>query len=93
MLALARGLMSEPELLLLDEPTLGLAPQMCDLLFETIAGLRAQGLTILLAEQNVPRALELAATAYVVENGRIAVAGPARELAQDPRVQAAYLGQ
>jgi branched-chain amino acid transport system ATP-binding protein len=93
MLALARGLMSEPEILLLDEPTLGLAPVMCDLIFETIIALRDQGLTILLAEQNVPRALQLASTAYVVENGRIAVSGEARRLAEDPRVRAAFLGQ
>ena len=92
MLAIARGLMARPEMLLLDEPTLGLSPVMCDAIFEAIAGLVRTGLTVLLAEQNVPRALDLAATAYVVENGRIALSGEARALKEDPRVRAAYMG-
>jgi branched-chain amino acid transport system ATP-binding protein len=92
MLALARGLMAKPRLLLLDEPTLGLAPIMTRLIFETLARLRAAGLTILLAEQDVAQTLALADRAYVLENGRIALEGSGRELLDDPRVKAAYLG-
>jgi branched-chain amino acid transport system ATP-binding protein len=92
MLALARGLMAKPRLLLLDEPTLGLAPIMTRLIFETLARLRAAGLTILLAEQDVAQTLALADRAYVLENGRIALEGSGRELLGDPRVKAAYLG-
>ena len=93
MLAIARGLMSRPEVLLLDEPTWGLAPIMCETIFETITRLCRDGLTVLLAEQNVVRALELASRAYVVENGRIAVSGEASALLDDPRVREAYLGR
>jgi branched-chain amino acid transport system ATP-binding protein len=92
MLALARGLMAKPRLLMLDEPTLGLAPIMARLIFETLARLRAAGLTILLAEQDVAQTLALADRAYVLENGRIALEGSGRELLDDPRVKAAYLG-
>jgi branched-chain amino acid transport system ATP-binding protein len=92
MLAIARGLMSEPRLLLLDEPTLGLAPIMARLVFDTVAALKARGLTILLAEQNVQQSLAVAEHAFVVENGRIGLAGPARDIARDPRVREAYLG-
>jgi branched-chain amino acid transport system ATP-binding protein len=92
MLALARGLMAKPRLLMLDEPTLGLAPIMTRLIFETLARLRAAGLTILLAEQDVAQTLALADRAYVLENGRIALEGSGRELLDDPRVKAAYLG-
>ena len=92
MLAIARGLMARPALLLLDEPTLGLSPAMCTLIYRTVANLAAQGLAILMAEQNVPQALTLAVTAHVVENGRIAVSGPAAALAEDPRVRSAYMG-
>ena len=92
MLALARGLMSRPEILLLDEPTLGLSPAMCETIFRTIVELCGRGLTVLLAEQNVPRALEIARGAYVLENGRIALSGGAKALAADPRVRAAYFG-
>ncbi|MGH7073433.1 MAG: ABC transporter ATP-binding protein [Stellaceae bacterium] len=92
MLAIARGLMARPELLLLDEPTLGLSPAMCALIYRTVADLAARGLTILMAEQNVPQALALASMAHVVENGRIAVSGPAETLARDPRVRTAYMG-
>ncbi len=92
MLALGRGLMARPRLLLLDEPTLGLAPLVGAAIFAAVATLRADGLTILIAEQNVPRTLALADDAYVIENGRIALAGAARALAEDPRVRESYLG-
>ena len=92
MLALARGLMARPRLLMLDEPTLGLAPIMTRLIFDTLARLRAAGLTILLAEQDVAQTLALADRAYVLENGRIALEGSGGALLDDPRVKAAYLG-
>jgi branched-chain amino acid transport system ATP-binding protein len=92
MLALGRGLMAKPRLLMLDEPTLGLAPIMTRLIFETLARLRAAGLTILLAEQDVAQTLALADRAYVLENGRIALEGSGGGLLDDPRVKAAYLG-
>ena len=93
MLAIARALMSEPRLLVLDEPSLGLAPLMVEHIFEVIAGLKEKGLTILLVEQNVHHALDLADRAYVMEAGRIALDGPATELRQDPRVERSYLGR
>lgn len=92
MLAVARGLMARPRLLLLDEPSLGLAPLLVRQIFDLIAALRQSGLTILLVEQNARQALAVAQHAYVLERGRVAVAGTAAELAADPRVQAAYLG-
>jgi branched-chain amino acid transport system ATP-binding protein len=92
MLAISRGLMAEPRLLVLDEPTLGLAPVAADFIFEAIATLRAQGLTILIAEQDVARTLELADNAYVIENGVVALAGRGTSLLKDPRVRSAYLG-
>lgn len=92
MLALARGLMARPDLLLLDEPTLGLAPIMSKQIFVIIERLRQDGLTILIAEQNVQRALELADVAYVVENGRVTLSGRGAEMLDDPRVRSAYLG-
>jgi branched-chain amino acid transport system ATP-binding protein len=93
MLAIARGLMSKPDVLLLDEPTLGLAPTMCDAVFQAIDNLRQEGLAILLTEQNVPRALDLANTAHILENGRITLTGEAAALKADPRVGAAFFGR
>jgi len=92
MLAIARALMIRPRLLLLDEPSLGLAPRVAREIFHVIARLNAEGVTILLVEQNARRALALASRAYVLETGRVVVSGPARALAADPRIRAAYLG-
>jgi branched-chain amino acid transport system ATP-binding protein len=92
MLALGRALMSEPELLMLDEPSLGLAPAIVESLYETFARLRAEGLTLLLAEQSVPLALDIADYAYVLQTGRSVLEGPADRLAADPQVQRIYLG-
>ena len=92
MLAIARALMIRPRLLLLDEPSLGLAPRLAREIFHVIARLNASGVTVLLVEQNARRALALASRAYVLETGRVVVSGPARALAADPRIRAAYLG-
>ena len=92
MLAVGRALMGAPELLMLDEPSLGLAPLVVKSIFETIAGLRATGVTIVLVEQNARAALEVADHAYVLEMGEIVLEGPAAELARDPRVVDTYLG-
>ena len=92
MLAIGRALMSRPRLLLLDEPSLGLAPLMVERIFETIAELKRQGLTILLVEQNVHHALDIADRAYVMETGRITLDGPAEVLRRDPQVERSYLG-
>jgi branched-chain amino acid transport system ATP-binding protein len=92
MLALGRGLMAKPRLLLLDEPTLGLAPIMAKLIFATIERLRESGLTIVIAEQDVGQTLAIADRAYVIENGRLALSGAGAALLDDPRVKAAYLG-
>ena len=92
MLAIGRGLMAPPRLMLLDEPTLGLSPLMSRQIFELVQRLVADGLTLLLAEQDVFQSLNAAEHAYVVENGRVAAEGPAREIAADPRIKQAYLG-
>jgi len=92
MLAIGRALMSKPQLLLLDEPSLGLAPQMVQTIFRVIKEINQEGTTILLVEQNARMALRHAQQAYVLERGEIALRGPAAELAKDPRLQAAYLG-
>jgi branched-chain amino acid transport system ATP-binding protein len=92
MLAIGRALMSRPRLLLLDEPSLGLAPLMVERIFETIAELKRQGRTILLVEQNVHHALDVADRAYVLETGRITLDGPAGELRVNPKVEQSYLG-
>ena len=92
MLAMGRGLMSEPELLLLDEPSMGLAPLLVDEIFAIIEEINSQGTSILLVEQNAQMALSIADRAYVLETGRLVLEGPAQELAANPRVQEAYLG-
>jgi branched-chain amino acid transport system ATP-binding protein len=93
MLAIGRALMSSPRLLLLDEPSLGLAPLLVRAIFQTIREINQQGVTILLVEQNVRAALQLAHRAYVLETGRLALEGAAEELRWDPRVRKAYLGE
>jgi len=92
MCAIGRGLMARPRLLLLDEPSLGLAPVMVKLIFEILATINASGTTILVVEQNVARALALAHRAYVLENGRIVLEGPRAALQQSAHVKQAYLG-
>jgi len=93
MLALARALMGEPRALLLDEPSMGLAPLFVDEVFAIIADLKRAGTTILLVEQNASAALDVSDHAYVLETGRIALSGPALKIAQNPAVTAAYLGR
>ena len=92
MLAVGRGLMLRPQLLMLDEPSLGLAPVMCDVTFEKIDEIRKMGTAILLVEQNVARALALVNRAYVLESGKVIMHGLSAELADNKKVQAAYLG-
>ena len=92
MLAIGRALLGRPRLLLLDEPSLGLAPQAVETIFDVIAGLIARGVTILLIEQNAAMALEIADRGYVMENGRITLSGTGASLAADDRVRRAYLG-
>lgn len=93
MLAVARGLMARPKLLLLDEPSLGLAPLIVQNLFGTIREIRALGTTILLVEQNASRALQLASRGYVMDSGEVTMSGDAKALLADPKVRAAYLGE
>ena len=93
MLAMGRALMSRPSLLLLDEPSMGLSPLMVDKIFEVIEAVSAQGVTIVLVEQNASRALQIAQRAYVMESGVIALSGKAGDLLHDPKVRAAYLGE
>jgi branched-chain amino acid transport system ATP-binding protein len=93
MLALARALMSRPRLLLLDEPSMGLAPLMVAKIFDIVREIAARGVTILLVEQNARLALEAASRGYVMESGAIALAGPAAGLLADPKVREAYLGE
>jgi branched-chain amino acid transport system ATP-binding protein len=92
MLAVGRALMSDPKLLMLDEPSLGLAPTTVEILYETLGRLHKEGLTILLAEQSVELALEVADRAYVLQVGRSVMSGTSQELANDPEVQRVYLG-
>jgi branched-chain amino acid transport system ATP-binding protein len=93
MLAIGRALMAKPRLLLLDEPSMGLAPVLVEQIFETVLTINRQGVTILLVEQNAAMALSIAERGYVLETGRLALEGPARELADNPEVRRAYLGE
>ena len=93
MLAIARALMSEPRLLLLDEPSMGLAPMMVAKIFEVVRDIARRGVTILLVEQNARLALEVAGRGYVMESGAITLAGEAKRLLDDPKVREAYLGE
>jgi len=92
MLAIGRALMAQPRLLLLDEPSMGLAPRLVAEIFAQIADLKAQGMTILLVDQNARAALAIADRGYVMETGRVVLSGPAADLLRDPQVQQAYLG-
>jgi len=92
MLAIGRALMSRPQLILLDEPSMGLAPVLVEQIFSIISGLKTRGLTILLVEQNANAALAIADRGYVIETGRIVITGSGRDLLNDPRVRGAYLG-
>ena len=91
-LVIARALLARPELLLLDEPSLGLAPQLIDLVFDTLVAMREDGLSILLVEQNTARAMEVTDRTHVLRNGAITLSGPSEELAGDARFDEAYFG-
>jgi branched-chain amino acid transport system ATP-binding protein len=92
MLAIGRALMGDPKLLLLDEPSMGLAPRLVAEIFAQVAALKGQGTTILLVDQNARAALAIADRGYVMESGRIVLDGAARQLLHDPQVQQAYMG-
>ena len=93
MLAMARGLMSQPKVLLLDEHSMGLSPIMVDKIFEVVEDVHKQGVTMLLVEQNASRALSIADRGYVMESGLVTMTGEARQMLSDPKVRAAYLGE
>jgi branched-chain amino acid transport system ATP-binding protein len=93
MLAMARGLMSRPKVLLMDEPSMGLSPILVDKIFEIVREVSSQGVTILLVEQNASRALQIADRGYVMESGLITMHGDAKQMLDDPKVRAAYLGE
>jgi branched-chain amino acid transport system ATP-binding protein len=93
MLAIGRALLGKPKLLLLDEPSMGLSPIMVQKIFDTVRRIAAQGVTILLVEQNAKLALEVSSRGYVMESGSITLTGPAQELLHNPKVRAAYLGE
>ena len=93
MLAMGRALMSRPKVLLMDEPSMGLSPIMVDKIFEVVRDVYAQGVTVLLVEQNAARALEVANRGYVMESGLITMSGDAKAMRDDPKVRAAYLGE
>ena len=92
MLAIARGLLARPRILMLDEPSMRLAPQIVERIFELLAAIHREGMTLLLVEQNARMALGIPDDAYVLERGRLVLEGPAATLAADERVRAAYLG-
>ena len=92
MLAIGRGLMARPRLLLLDEPSLGLAPIIVGEVFDTIRHIRDEGITVILVEQNAKKSLSICDYAYVLENGRMVKSGPGRQMLDDPDIAAAYLG-
>jgi branched-chain amino acid transport system ATP-binding protein len=92
MLAIARALMSRPKLVMFDEPSLGLAPNIIDRVFEVIKGIQAAGVTVIMVEQNAFAALELSDRSYVIEQGRLALTGTSKDLLENPQVKAAYLG-
>ena len=93
MLAMGRALMARPKVLLLDEPSMGLSPIMVDKIFEVVSDIHSRGTTVLLVEQNASRALALANRGYVMDSGEITMSGPAKDLLNDPKVRAAYLGE
>ena len=93
MLAMGRALMSRPKVLLLDEPSMGLSPIMVDKIFEVVRDVYAQGVTVLLVEQNASRALAIANRGYVMESGIVTMSGEASKMLSDPKVRAAYLGE
>ncbi len=92
MLAISRGLMSKPQVLILDEPSLGLAPVIVKDVFNNIERIKKEGITIILVEQNAQKSLSISDSAYVIENGRVVMSGTGREMLQNPQVAAAYLG-
>jgi branched-chain amino acid transport system ATP-binding protein len=92
MVAIGRGLMARPKLLMLDEPSLGLAPILIKDIFQTVRKIADQGTTVLLVEQDVMHSLRLSDRGYVLEHGRIAMEGPAKDLLDDPHIKTAYLG-
>lgn len=93
MLAMGRALMAQPKVLLLDEPSMGLSPIMVDKIFEVVNDIHQRGVTVLLVEQNASRALQLASRGYVMDSGEVTMTGDARQLLNDPKVRAAYLGE
>ena len=93
MLAMGRGLMAQPKVLLLDEPSMGLSPMMVDKIFEVVSDIHQRGTTVLLVEQNASRALQLASRGYVMDSGEVTMSGDAKQLLNDPKVRAAYLGE
>ena len=93
MLAMGRALMAQPKVLLLDEPSMGLSPIMVDKIFEVVNDIHRRGTTVLLVEQNASRALQLASRGYVMDSGEVTMSGDAKQLLNDPKVRAAYLGE